>query len=72
MSLHQFVTRILFNFFLHFDHEKTWIRIRIHIDLKCWIRIRIEINTDPKHCPITPFKDSLSMWHNSQSWDVKK
>jgi len=42
--------------FLHFGHEKTWIRMRswiriwIHIDLTCLIRIRIEINADPKHC----------------------
>jgi hypothetical protein len=28
---------------------RIWIRIRIHIDLKCWIRIHIENYADPKH-----------------------
>ncbi len=26
-----------------------WIRIRIHIDLKCWIRIRVDTYADPQH-----------------------
>jgi len=47
-------------FSFQFGHEKTWIRIQIHIDLKCWIRI--EINTYGSETLDLTFKCNFYTW----------
>ncbi len=67
-----FKNKILPFLFIHsLDRVRTWIRIRICIDLKCWIRIRTETHAERIPYTVKIYRqDSISLFSLNPLWSA--